>query len=477
MQHVLYALVTLACAAASASTPTPEAACEYRHLTQRTDHFGKHNGSFQQRFSIIDDYFKPGGPILLFQGEETDLLDCANDTILYEWAQELGGLAVSLEHRYFGPSKPFGNASTTNANFKFLTLDNVMADAVEFIAQLRANMSDAKDSKVVVASGSYGGFLTGAFRLNHPDTFDVAVASAGPAMGFGDASDPESYNWYNWLNRLYLDHSLEASLKIKDAFSVLLERLVTNDTSTLQQELDLCTPVAPGNMTQAALLEVLLGQVFSMAPEFNYPYANPGRTPIATPFFKILDIALNQSDPMKLLLEANRMWYTPAGATCLDFEHPTEFVRTFGVPLINYEVWGYITCTYVPITTTGFTANGTIFPTRTLDMALQAAACEAQYGALMLSKAEMETRYHFSPEEIQKSTHIIWSKGEYDPTSGVEPLALPLVADRHASRTLYAMDVAHREDLFRSHENDRESTKRLRKQELEIIKSWLSDDI
>jgi hypothetical protein len=35
----------------------------------------------------------------------------------------------------------------------FLTLDNVMADAVEFVEQLRANVSGAGTSKAMVASG------------------------------------------------------------------------------------------------------------------------------------------------------------------------------------------------------------------------------------------------------------------------------------------------------------------------------------
>lgn len=54
-----------------------EDACSYCYITQHIDHFGKHNGSFQQRYSMITEYFKPGRPILFFQGEETDTLDCA----------------------------------------------------------------------------------------------------------------------------------------------------------------------------------------------------------------------------------------------------------------------------------------------------------------------------------------------------------------------------------------------------------------
>ena len=55
----------------------PENPCEYSWITQKVDHFGRNNGTFQQRYSISTSHFKPGGPIHFFQGEETNSLDCA----------------------------------------------------------------------------------------------------------------------------------------------------------------------------------------------------------------------------------------------------------------------------------------------------------------------------------------------------------------------------------------------------------------
>ena len=73
---------------------------------------------------------------------------------MYYFAEKLGGLAVSLEHRYFGKSLPFGpNQSYTPSGMKYLTLDNVMADAVTFIDMIRASTPGANDSKTIVASG------------------------------------------------------------------------------------------------------------------------------------------------------------------------------------------------------------------------------------------------------------------------------------------------------------------------------------
>ena len=69
------------------------------------------------------------------------------------FAEHLGAMAVSLEHRYFGESLPFGDESFVVENLKYLSLDNVMADAVSFIAMLRGKLPEAKDSKAIVVSG------------------------------------------------------------------------------------------------------------------------------------------------------------------------------------------------------------------------------------------------------------------------------------------------------------------------------------
>jgi hypothetical protein len=50
--------------------------CDFKWLTQHIDHLSQTAGTFQQRYSVYDEFYTPGGPILMFQGEEGDL-DCA----------------------------------------------------------------------------------------------------------------------------------------------------------------------------------------------------------------------------------------------------------------------------------------------------------------------------------------------------------------------------------------------------------------
>lgn len=120
---------------------------------------------------------------------------------MLEYARQLGGIAATIEHRYFGLSTPFGaNNSYTRDALQHLTLDNVMDDAVEFIKQIRSNVSGAADSPAIVASGSYGGFLATAFRMNRPEYIFGSIAAAPPVDVFYDESDvPGRFRWWDWV--------------------------------------------------------------------------------------------------------------------------------------------------------------------------------------------------------------------------------------------------------------------------------------
>jgi hypothetical protein len=53
-----------------------ESNCTFQYYDQNIDHFGQHAGTFKQKYSLITKFFKPGGPILFFQGEEGTSLNC-----------------------------------------------------------------------------------------------------------------------------------------------------------------------------------------------------------------------------------------------------------------------------------------------------------------------------------------------------------------------------------------------------------------
>ncbi|KAI2606756.1 hypothetical protein GGR54DRAFT_643987 [Hypoxylon sp. NC1633] len=83
--------------------------------------------------------------------------------------------------------------------------------------------------------------------------------------------------------------------------------------------------------------------------------------------------------------------------------------------------------------------------------------CQTDYGLQPMTQEEILWRYHFAPADIKNSTRIIWSNGEFDPTSVVSVDFLPTPIDRCASRMILTSDMAHREDLFLPDPTDSQS--------------------
>lgn len=114
------------------------------------------NGTFQQQYELNTTYFRSGGPILFLQeGEGALNSTCVETTVFWDWAEEMGAIVASLEHRYFGLSVPDGfNASTaTPSQYAYLTMNNTLLDAVNFVEWIKKTVQGAENSKVIVMGG------------------------------------------------------------------------------------------------------------------------------------------------------------------------------------------------------------------------------------------------------------------------------------------------------------------------------------
>ena len=150
----------------AANTPTGNTLCPggTKYFPQPIHHdtfngnWAGSNATYLQQYEIIDTFYRPGGPILFYQTPESPLV-CADFTAILDWAQQLGALAVSLEHRYFGLSCPYGlnysNAATwETSQMDALTLENVLLDGISFLTWLTTGgYPAASGAKVIVIGG------------------------------------------------------------------------------------------------------------------------------------------------------------------------------------------------------------------------------------------------------------------------------------------------------------------------------------
>lgn len=91
---------------------------------------------------------------------------------------------MSLEHRYYGKSLPFGNTSFTTQNLKYLTAEQALNDLAYFISQVTSKKMHnvGKHNKWITVGGSYPGALSAWFRSKFPHLTVGAIASSAVVL-------------------------------------------------------------------------------------------------------------------------------------------------------------------------------------------------------------------------------------------------------------------------------------------------------
>ncbi|KAK4050979.1 hypothetical protein OIV83_003108 [Microbotryomycetes sp. JL201] len=178
---------------AQQSTPDYEA----HYFDQRVSHDPKVPSSpvgatFKQRFWFDAQYYKPGGPVILLDGGETDAserIPFLRQGILQILANATGGLGVIFEHRYYGRSMPVRDLSTDSLRFlttmQSLQDSDYFANHVQFPGLEQYNLT-AKDTPWLYYGGSYAGAKAAFARSLFPNTWWGAIASSAVTTAIED---------------------------------------------------------------------------------------------------------------------------------------------------------------------------------------------------------------------------------------------------------------------------------------------------
>ncbi|RMZ75164.1 hypothetical protein DV737_g5422, partial [Chaetothyriales sp. CBS 132003] len=150
------------------------------------------NATFNLRYWFDATYYKPGGPVIVLQGGETDAsgrLVFLQKGILYELSKATGGLGVVLEHRYYGTSFPVDDLSTEN--LRFLTTQQAVADQAYFAANIQFPSLEDQDltapgTPYIAYGGSYAGGFVAFLRKVYPELTWGAISSSGVTVPIYD---------------------------------------------------------------------------------------------------------------------------------------------------------------------------------------------------------------------------------------------------------------------------------------------------
>ncbi|EPS39867.1 hypothetical protein H072_6236 [Dactylellina haptotyla CBS 200.50] len=153
---------------------------------QKTDHFDpSNNNTFQQRYWISTQFYKPGGPIIVLEGGETSgagrvtYMQTGIGRYLTEY---LGGIGVVLEHRYYGQS--YVTQNLTNESLKYLNTSLSLKDNAYFAENLwkdlPANLSHIRPDETPFISygGSYAGAKSAFLQIEYPEAYYGSLASS-----------------------------------------------------------------------------------------------------------------------------------------------------------------------------------------------------------------------------------------------------------------------------------------------------------
>ncbi|EFN56397.1 hypothetical protein CHLNCDRAFT_144962 [Chlorella variabilis] len=165
--------------------------CKERWRETRLDHFTWVNPTyFKQRFFVCDEYWRPGGSVFLYIGNEADVTLYLNNTgLMWELAPKYDAMLVFAEHRYYGQSKPFP-ASVLRKHMAWLTSEQAMGDYATLLWELKRELGDP-DVPVIGFGGSYGGMLGTWFRMKYPHLVDGVIAgSAAPIWTYKGENPP-----------------------------------------------------------------------------------------------------------------------------------------------------------------------------------------------------------------------------------------------------------------------------------------------
>lgn len=149
------------------------------------------NASFNLRYWFDATYYKPGGPVFILLGGETDgagRLPFLQKGIVYQVAKATGGLGVILEHRYYGKSFPVDDLTTEN--LRFLSTEQALAEVDYFARNVKFEGIDADltapKTPWIVYGGSYAGAQAAFLRVQYPETFWGAISSSGVTVAIYD---------------------------------------------------------------------------------------------------------------------------------------------------------------------------------------------------------------------------------------------------------------------------------------------------
>uniref|UniRef100_T1D3Y5 Lysosomal Pro-X carboxypeptidase n=1 Tax=Psorophora albipes TaxID=869069 RepID=T1D3Y5_9DIPT len=443
-------------------------AFQTKYLDVPLDHFSYVNGSvtFKMRYLINDTYNTNGnGPILFYTGNEGDIENFAQNTgFMWEIAPKLKATLLFAEHRFYGKTMPFGNASYDSPkHLGYLTSEQALADFADLLAVINPSNRTVRGRPVIAFGGSYGGMLAAWMRIKYPHLISGAIASSAPIRQF----DTDCGVFNQILTSVFsVAYTRQCSLNIAKSWDALKNASSSADgLKMLNDKFKFCSNVTKAEDITDTFFDYLT-DVYGNLAMINYPYNSTFLAPVpANPVMEFCSrLAGNYTNGTELINQlqiALSIYSNYTGqAKCLNIASAYD-------SNMGDAGWEFQACTemWMPMCSQG--GGKDMFPKKDWDEKKYSDDCFKKFGVRPNKNVAMTI---YGGEYLDGASNIVFSNGLMDPWSGGGVL-------RSGSNTnikiVLIPEGAHHIDLRAENENDPGSVRAARQVHLQNIQLWV----
>lgn len=439
-------------------------------MTLPVDHFNESDTrTFQNRYWYNATFYKPGGPVFWYDAGESNaedyvrrqLAQTAGPSAIMTLARRFGGLALVVEHRYYGRadegSFPVPINQTTGmpddlTDYRWLTTEQALEDAVYFAHHLDlplvtggANLTAREGASVSPLSpdvtpwiwigGSYPGVRGATMRVRNPETFFATWASSAPVQGAVDM-----WTYYAQVERGMARNCSADLTAVTRYVDGVLANGTADEVVTLKRELlsaVMASPAGAGpvNVTDEDVAdcdEVCVGYDL-LLPLDSYQYYGPGYR--LAPFCDVWQTQ-NRTDVSTTDNGGLAKAIAPASGLALEYDIRTAW-EAFLVALeaTNYDELPYqadlvgdASYTWQWCAEWGYYQRGNpdnphTIQSQFISIEYYQSYCDAMFGDLVPSSPNVSIMNQYGGWNMQPS-NVMWTTGQLDPWRALSPSSI-----------------------------------------------------
>ncbi|XP_042299520.1 thymus-specific serine protease-like [Sceloporus undulatus] len=408
------------------------------NIRQPLDHFNKQNRiTFNQRYYINSDFFRPGNPVFLYIGGEGELSGFV--AIMghhVNLAEQYGALLVALEHRFYGSS--LNPDMLEDRNLPYLNSQQALSDLVSFQQFITQKYKLTQNNTWICFGGSYPGSLAAWFRLKFPHLVFGAIASSAPVRAQVDFSGYEKVVAESLSNPV-IGGSKQCLDAVAEGFAAVEKLVLAGQLQKLEKDFQSCTHVQ-GHSDSIELLSNMADVLM-----FIVQYNNEGEN-----MANVNSLCKTMTDPnigsaYERLTVANLKALKSIGLPCVHSSH-TEFIQLLRDTKVTKDSfmrpWIFQTCTEF-----GYfmTCEDPICPfSKLVDLKFQMDVCKEAFN---ISSRSAQDAVSFTNEyygaDHPKATRVLFVNGDVDPWH-----SLSVLEDQSSSeRAILINGTAHCADM------------------------------